>query len=77
MLNNVSVLFAPTSINDITVDYLVIAGGGGGAQHLSGGAGAGGYRTSAGTSGGGAAVESSLIRSVNTNYTVTVGGGGS
>jgi hypothetical protein len=68
----------------ITVDYLVIAGGSGGYRsgaeviyYAGGGGGAGGYRTSAGTSGGNSAAESSKTLSISTNYTVTVGAGGS
>ena len=61
---------------DLVVDYLVVGGGGAGG-YLGGGGGAGGLRTSYGsTSGGGAAAESSLSLSLNTNYTVTVGTGG-
>jgi hypothetical protein len=47
------------------VEYLVIAGGGGGGGARGGGGGAGGYRTDTGIS-----------VSVGTNYTVTVGAGG-
>jgi len=49
---------------DISVDYLVVAGGGGGASTGSGG-GAGGMLTGTKTLNG------------NTNFTITVGGGGS
>jgi len=60
-----------------SVDYLVVAGGGASNRYNGGGAGAGGLRTSYGsTSGGGASAESSLTLSTNTNYTVTVGAGG-
>jgi len=70
------------SPNTVTVDYLVIAGGGGGGSTGdnigAGGGGAGGLRTSYGsTSGGGASAESSLTIFPATNYTVTVGSGGS
>jgi hypothetical protein len=64
----------------LDVDYLVIAGGGGGGaggNSGNGGGGAGGYRTSAGTSGGGGGAESALALSASTNYTVTIGAGGS
>ena len=68
-----------------SVDYLVIAGGGGGGAGIEvatigngGGAGAGGLRTSYGSvSGGNSASESSLELLPSTNYTVTVGAGGS
>jgi hypothetical protein len=64
-----------------SVDYLVIAGGGGGGNTISstpspGGGGAGGYRTTVGTSGANSAAESALTLNLNTNYAVTVGGGG-
>ena len=64
----------------LTADFLVLAGGGGGGTpgaSYCGGGGAGGFRTSAGTSGGGAAAESALSLEVGSNYTVTVGAGGS
>lgn len=65
------------------VDYLVIAGGGAGGRATAGGigaagGGAGGLRTSFGsTSGGGASAETTLALSLATNYTVTIGAGGS
>lgn len=73
-----------TALNAIplTVDYLVVAGGGAGGGGATngfggGGGGAGGLRTSYGSSsGGGASAESSLNLFVLTNYTVTVGSGG-
>jgi hypothetical protein len=49
----------------LTCDYLVIAGGAGGGSYAGGGGGAGGYKTASGYS---------LVSS--TNYTVTVGAGG-
>ena len=59
----------------ISVDFLVIAGGGGGS---SAGGGAGGLRTSyTNTSSLNGHNESSLALSVATNYTVTIGAGGS
>ena len=61
----------------LTVDYLVVAGGGSGGAQNAGGGGAGGLRTSYGsTSGGGASAESSLSLSISTDYTVSVGAGG-
>ena len=63
------------------VNYLVVAGGGGGGGHQNatdGGGGAGGLRTSYGSnSGGGAAAEAALQLTQATNYTITVGAGGS
>jgi hypothetical protein len=57
------------------MDYLVLAGGGGGGQG-GGGGGAGGYRTSAGTSGANSSAEATTTIALATNYTVTVGAGG-
>jgi hypothetical protein len=69
-------------ILNFSADYLVVAGGGGGGGVTSpargGGGGAGGLRTSYGTTtGGGGSAESSLSLFTATNYTVTVGTGGS
>ena len=62
-------------INFVIVDYLIVAGGGGGAE---GGGGAGGLRTSwPGGSGGGTNSEDPVELSLATNYTITVGLGGS
>ena len=73
--NETATALAP---DGIIVDYLVVAGGGGGGYSIGGGGGAGGLRTSYGsTSGGGASAESSLSLEAATNYTVTVGSGGS
>jgi len=66
--------FTPTQ--NITADYLVIAGGGGGAGNQGGGGGAGGLRSTVGTTGGGGSLESALSLTANTGYTVTVGAGG-
>jgi hypothetical protein len=57
----------------VVVDFVVLAGGGGGG---GGGGGAGGYRTSVGTSGRNSSAESSFLLNRNTNYSVSVGGGG-
>ena len=54
----------PTGVTE--VEYLVVAGGGGGGGHRGGGGGAGGYRAGTG-----------LSVTAGTDYTVTVGGGGS
>ena len=60
------------------VNYLVIAGGGGGTLYNGGGGGAGGYRASYNNeaSGGGGSSETELTLNGGTNYTVTVGAGG-
>jgi len=61
-----------------SVDYLVVAGAGAGGFNYGGGGGAGGLRTSYGsTSGGGASAESSLTLVSGTNYSLTIGAGGS
>ena len=62
---------------DFQADFLVVAGGAGGGQDRGGGGGAGGLRTSFGsTSGGGASNENKFNVVLSTNYTVTVGSGG-
>ena len=71
--------FTPTQ--NITADYLVIAGGGGGGREnystgIGGGGGAGGLRSTVGATGGGGSLESALSLTANTNYTVTIGAGG-
>jgi hypothetical protein len=73
--------FTPTA--NITCEYLVVAGGGAGGEPESGGSsggggGAGGYRSSVSgeSSGGGASAESPLSLTSGTNYTVTIGAGG-
>ena len=73
--------FTPTE--DLTIDYLVIAGGGGGGiGHSSpgrgGGGGAGGYRASFNSeaSGGGGSSETAISVSADISYVVTVGDGG-
>jgi len=67
--------FTPTE--NITADYLVIAGGGGGGhQQGGGGGGAGGLRSTVGATGGGGSLESALSLTANTAYTVTIGAGG-
>ena len=72
------------TIDNNSVQYLVVAGGGGGGNTVafgvsgSSGGGAGGYRSSVSgeNSGGGASAESALTLSAG-NFTVTIGGGGS
>lgn len=73
--------FTPTE--DMTCEYLVVAGGGGGGGALSanagfGAGGAGGYRCSVSgeSSGGGASAETPLSLTASTGYTVTIGAGG-
>lgn len=72
--------FTPTE--NLTAEYLVIAGGGGGGGgdngYSAGGGGAGGYRSSVmgESSGGGASAESTLNLTASTGYTVTIGAGG-
>jgi hypothetical protein len=66
----------------IQVDYLVVAGGGAGGgaytnqSGTAGGAGAGGLRSTVTATGGGGSVESAIYLSRSTNYTVTIGAGG-
>jgi hypothetical protein len=75
---NTSGTVIPTGTTAINVDYLVVAGGGAGGSYIAGGGGAGGLRTSYGnTSGGGSPSESTLILNTATNYTITIGAGGS
>lgn len=75
-LFNSSGVFTP--LQDLTVDYLVVAGGGGGAGYFEGGGGgAGGLRSTVTATGGGGSLESALSLTANTGYTVTVGAGGS
>lgn len=68
--------FTPTQ--NITCDYLVIAGGGSGANAGTGGGGggAGGLRSTVTATGGGGSLESALSLTASTNYTVTIGAGG-
>lgn len=69
-------IFTPSQ--DLTVDYLVVAGGGSGGAFngYSGGGGAGGLRCTIGATGGGGSLESPLSLTAQ-NYTVTIGAGGS
>lgn len=71
-----------TPLEAVSVDYLVVAGGGSsgsitGTSLTAGGGGAGGLRSTVTNTGGLGTLESPLALSYNTNYTVTVGGGGS
>ena len=66
-----------TPVSTIGVNYLVVAGGGGsGTRSHSGGGGAGGLRSTVTATGGNGSLESALNLVYNTNYTVTVGAGG-
>jgi hypothetical protein len=62
----------------LTCDYLVVAGGGGGGNGNggAGGGGAGGLRSTVTATGGGGSVESALMLTANTSYSVTIGAGG-
>jgi hypothetical protein len=72
-----------TTSNINNVEYLVVAGGGGGGTNgipwSNGGGGAGGYRSSVTgeLSGGNSSPETKLSLTAATNYTITVGAGGS
>lgn len=65
----------------IAVDYLVVAGGAGGggtsAYNVGGAGGAGGLRSTVTGTGGGGSLETALNCALSTNFTVTVGAGGS
>jgi hypothetical protein len=63
--------FTPTQ--NLTCDYLVVAGGGSG---RSGGGGAGGLRSTVTATGGGGTLETAISMAYNTAFTVTVGAGG-
>ena len=63
-----------TPSENLTCDYLVVAGGGGGSD--GGPGGAGGLRSTVTATGGGGSLESALALTASTGYTVTVGSGG-
>lgn len=63
-----------TPSQNITCDYMVVAGGGGSVRE--GGGGAGGTRSTVTTTGGLGQLESALSLTATTNYTVTIGAGG-
>lgn len=69
--------FVPSQ--NLTCDYLVVAGGGsgGGSQGYSGGGGAGGLRSTVTATGGGGSLETAFSATNGTSYTITVGAGGS
>lgn len=68
-------VFTPSQ--NLSCDYLVIAGGGagGGEVGYAGGGGAGGVRSTVGATGGGGSLESALSL-IATPYTVVIGAGG-
>lgn len=71
-----------TPLENLTVDYLVVAGGGAGGNNGSfgsdgaGGGGAGGLRSTVTATGGGGSLESALSLTASNNYTITIGAGG-
>jgi hypothetical protein len=70
-----------TTLQSLTVDYLVVAGGGSGggepsSRYSGGGGGAGGLRCTVTATGGGGSLESPLSLTSGTGYTVTIGAGG-
>ena len=66
------------ALPDLTVDYLIAAGGGGAGYYAGAGGGGGGLRTSyTNSSSLNGHNETALSLSRATNYTVTIGGGGS
>jgi hypothetical protein len=64
-----------TPKQNLTCDYLVVAGGGGGGANAGGGGGAGGLRSTVTATGGGGSLESALSLTAQA-YAVTIGGGG-
>ena len=76
--NSINKWFGGGFVPPDLIDFLVVAGGGGGYGHESGGGGgAGGLRSTVTATGGGGTLEAGLAYSLSTNYTVTVGAGGS
>ena len=67
-------VFTPNQ--NLTCDYLVVAGGAGGGGGNGGGGGAGGLRSTVTATGGGGSLESALSLTASTNYVVTIGAGG-
>jgi hypothetical protein len=67
-------VFAP--MQNLSCDYLVVAGGAGGGSGRGGGGGAGGLRSTVTATGGGGSLETALSLTSGSNYTVTIGGGG-
>jgi len=65
-----------TTNQNISVDYLVVAGGASGGSYAAGGGGAGGLRSTVTATGGGGVLETPLGVALGTNYAVAIGGGG-
>ena len=70
----VVVAYSPNQ--EITVDYLVVAGGGAGGSAGHGGGGGGGMRSTVTATGGTRGLETALQLFANQEYLVTVGAGG-
>ena len=69
------------AVPSVNSHFLVVAGGGGGGgsvadSWIAGGGGAGGLRTSYSASGGGGSAENQLAFILGTNYTISIGSGG-
>jgi hypothetical protein len=68
-----------TPLQNLTVDYLVVAGGGGtitvANQYYSGGGGGGGLRSSVSPTGGGGSPEAQFSALADTDYAVVIGAG--
>jgi hypothetical protein len=68
-----------TPLENLTVDYLVVAGGGGtittANQYYAGGGGGGGLRSSVSPTGGGGSAEAQFSAVANTDYSVVIGAG--
>jgi hypothetical protein len=68
-----------TPLENLTVDYLVVAGGGGtittASQYYAGGGGGGGLRSSVSPTGGGGSAEAQFSAVANTDYSVVIGAG--
>ena len=71
-----------SSVTNVNIDFLVVAGGGGlgdyGSAYYGGGGGSGGFRTSISSdgNGGGQTADSAIVVNGGTNYTITIGNGG-
>lgn len=67
-------IFTPNQ--NITADYLVVAGGGGGGCNTGAGGGGGGLRSTVTATGGGGSLENAVSLTASTGYRITVGAGG-